>query len=47
MAQTEHMPIYKASCDRCLYLEQVVAKYAGTGLPCDHAVTTLGEHPLT
>jgi hypothetical protein len=24
MAQTEHLPIYKASYDLCLYLEQVV-----------------------
>ena len=28
MAQTEHLPIYKASYDLCLYLEQVVAKFA-------------------
>jgi hypothetical protein len=27
MAQTEHLPIYKASYDLCLYLEQVVAKF--------------------
>jgi O-glycosyl hydrolase len=30
MAQTEHLPIYKASYDLCLYLEQVVAKFART-----------------
>ena len=24
MAQTEHLPIYKAAYDLCLYLEQVV-----------------------
>lgn len=24
MARTEHLPIYKASYDLCLYLEQVV-----------------------
>jgi hypothetical protein len=28
MAQTEHLPIFKASYDLCLYLEQVVAKFA-------------------
>jgi len=26
MAQTEHLPIYKASYDLCLYLETVVGK---------------------
>ena len=30
MAQTEHLPIYKASYDLCLHLEQVVAKFART-----------------
>lgn len=28
MAQTEHLPIYKASYDLCLHLEQMVAKFA-------------------
>jgi hypothetical protein len=28
MAQTEHLPTYEASYDLCLYLEQVVAKFA-------------------
>jgi len=28
MAQTEHLPIYKASYDLCLYLEQVVHGFA-------------------
>lgn len=27
MAQTEHLPLYKASYDLCLYLEEVVAKF--------------------
>ena len=27
MAQIEHLPIYKASYDLCLHLEQVVAKF--------------------
>jgi hypothetical protein len=27
MARTEHLPIYKASYDRCLYLEDVVGKF--------------------
>ena len=30
MAQTEHLPIYKAGYDLCLYLEQTVAKFART-----------------
>jgi hypothetical protein len=30
MAQTEHLPIYKTRYDLCLYLEQVVAKFART-----------------
>ena len=30
MAQTEHLPIFKASYDLCLHLEQVVAKFART-----------------
>jgi hypothetical protein len=30
MAQTEHLPIYKATYDLCLHLEQVVAKFART-----------------
>jgi hypothetical protein len=30
MAQTEHLPIYKASYGLCLHLEQVVAKFART-----------------
>jgi hypothetical protein len=28
MAQTEHLPIYKASYDLCLYLEQVVRGFS-------------------
>jgi hypothetical protein len=28
MAQTEHLPIYKASYDLCLYLEQVVRNFS-------------------
>jgi hypothetical protein len=28
MAQTEHLPIYKASYDLCLYLEQVVRSFS-------------------
>ena len=28
MAQTEYLPIFKASYDLCLHLEQVVAKFA-------------------
>lgn len=28
MAQTEHLPIYKAAYDLCLYLEQVVHKFS-------------------
>lgn len=28
MAQTEHLPIYKASYDFCLYLEQVVRNFS-------------------
>lgn len=30
MAQSEHLPIYKASYDLCLYLEQVVARFSRT-----------------
>ena len=30
MAQTEHLPIYKAGYDLCLYLEQTVVKFART-----------------
>ena len=30
MAQTEHLPIFKAGYDLCLHLEQVVAKFART-----------------
>jgi len=28
VAQTEHLPIYKASYDLCLYLERVVGKFS-------------------
>jgi hypothetical protein len=28
MAQTEHLPIYKAAYDLCLYLEQIVRNFA-------------------
>jgi hypothetical protein len=28
MAQTEHLPIYKASYDLCLHLEQAIVKFA-------------------
>jgi len=28
MAQTEHLPIYKRTYDRCLYLEQVVRNFS-------------------
>jgi hypothetical protein len=28
MAQTEHLPIYKAAYDLCLYLEQAVHNFA-------------------
>ena len=28
MAQTEHLPIYKASYDLCLYLEQIVKNFS-------------------
>lgn len=28
MAQTEHLPIYKAAYDLCLYLEQVVNQFS-------------------
>jgi len=28
MAQAEHLPIYKASYDLCLYLEQVVQGFS-------------------
>jgi hypothetical protein len=30
MAQTEHLPIYKAGYDVCLFLEQTVVKFART-----------------
>jgi len=28
MAQTEHLPIYEAAYDLCLYLEQVMHKFS-------------------
>jgi hypothetical protein len=28
MAQTEHLPIYKAAYDACLYFEQVVRSFS-------------------
>ena len=28
MAQTEHLPIYKATYDACLYFEQVVRNFS-------------------
>jgi len=30
MAQTEHLPIYKATYDLCLYLEQIVQHFWGS-----------------
>jgi hypothetical protein len=39
MAQAEHLPIYKASYDLCLYLEQVVR-----GFPRDQYA--LGGYPV-
>jgi hypothetical protein len=29
MAQTEHLPIYKAAYDCCLYFEQLVRNFSG------------------
>ena len=34
MAQAEHLPIYKAAYDLCLYLEQVVRRFS-----CYHKYT--------
>ncbi|GAC1421380.1 MAG: hypothetical protein NVSMB6_23060 [Burkholderiaceae bacterium] len=38
MARTEHLPIYRASYDRCLYLERVVH-----GFPRYHKYTLRTE----
>ena len=47
MARTEHLPIYQASYDLCLYLEQVVHGFSryhkgtlGTDLRYDTAPST-------
>ena len=50
MAQAEHLPIYKASYDLCLYIEQVVrgsSRYHKYALGADRspAVELLGVQP--
>ena len=40
MTQTEHLPIYKAAYDLCLYLEQIVGNFSraqGDAAPCRDA----------